>query len=109
LKALLHNLIPAIAATLSSSDIPFTCFSDIDKLYNDGFILKTEELSEIVQNPFLGNFMKRVLSVSERLLIYDIPAVIKRKYSFPSSIFPAWLFYTIFLFFTLSLLYLPRG
>ncbi|KAJ6911396.1 lipoxygenase 6 [Populus alba x Populus x berolinensis] len=78
LKALLHNLIPAIAATLSSSDIPFTCFSEIDKLYNDGFILKTEELSEIVQNPFLGNFMKRVLSVSERLLVYDIPAVIKR-------------------------------
>ncbi|KAB2041836.1 hypothetical protein ES319_D02G174900v1 [Gossypium barbadense] len=43
LKALLHNLVPLMAATLSSSDIPFTCFSEIDKLYNDGFILKDDE------------------------------------------------------------------
>ncbi|KAJ6318850.1 hypothetical protein OIU76_014245 [Salix suchowensis] len=78
LKALLHNLIPAITASLSSSDIPFTCFSEIDKLYNDGFILRSEELKEIAQIPFMGNFMKQVLSVSERLLVYDIPAVIKR-------------------------------
>ncbi|XP_011041545.1 PREDICTED: lipoxygenase 6, chloroplastic-like [Populus euphratica] len=78
LKALLHNLIPAISATLSSSDIPFTCFSDIDKLYNDGFVLKSDELNEIAQNSFLGNLMKQVLSVGERLLKYDTPIVIKR-------------------------------
>lgn len=109
LKALLHNLIPAITASLSSSDIPFTCFSEIDKLYNDGFILRSEELREIAQIPFMGTFMKQVLSVGERLLVYDIPAVIKREYSFSSSIFPAWIFYTIFLLFTLSLLCMPRG
>jgi lipoxygenase len=82
LKALLHNLIPAISATLSSSDIPFTCFSDIDKLYNDGFVLKSDELNEIAQNPFLGNLMKQVLSVGERLLKYETPIVIKRKLLF---------------------------
>ncbi|EEF47517.1 lipoxygenase 6, chloroplastic [Ricinus communis] len=76
LKALLHNLIPTIAAALSSSDIPFSCFSDIDKLYNDGLLLKTEEHKVI--HPVLGNVMKQVLSVSERLLKYEIPAIIKR-------------------------------
>ncbi|KAK7390565.1 hypothetical protein VNO78_25874 [Psophocarpus tetragonolobus] len=33
LKALFYNLLPSLAATLSSSNIPFKCFSDIEKLY----------------------------------------------------------------------------
>ncbi|XVE85266.1 hypothetical protein DITRI_Ditri17bG0078400 [Diplodiscus trichospermus] len=78
LKALLHNLVPLIAATLSSSDIPFTCFSDIDKLYNDGFILKDDEQTELRDNLFIGNMMKQVLSVGQKLLKYEIPAVIRR-------------------------------
>lgn len=84
LKALLHNLIPSIAAALSSSDIPFTCFSDIDKLYNDGLLLRTEEHKLV--HPALGKAMKQVLSVGERLLKYEIPAIIKRMY-FCSSLF----------------------
>ncbi|KAM7251104.1 hypothetical protein ACFE04_022987 [Oxalis oulophora] len=77
LKALFHNLLPSIAATLSSSDIPFTCFSDIDKLYNDGFLLKDDD-QKVVGHPLFDKMMKQVTSVSERLLKYDIPAVIKR-------------------------------
>ncbi|KAJ4848227.1 Lipoxygenase 6, chloroplastic [Turnera subulata] len=77
LKALLHNLIPSIAATLSNSDIPFTCFSDIDKLYNDGVILKSDEPNGL-ENPFLTNVLKNVLSIGERLLKYETPAIIKR-------------------------------
>ncbi|KAF2286521.1 hypothetical protein GH714_017502 [Hevea brasiliensis] len=76
LKALLHNLIPSIAAALSSSDIPFKCFSDIDKLYNDGLLLRTEEHKLV--HPALGNVMKQVISVGDRLLKYEIPAIIKR-------------------------------
>ncbi|KAF3431082.1 hypothetical protein FNV43_RR25812 [Rhamnella rubrinervis] len=78
LKALLHNLIPSLAATLSSSDIPFKCFSDIDKLYNDGVLLKDDELNEFGKIPFAGNFMKQVLTVGDRLLKYEIPSIIKR-------------------------------
>ncbi|XVE92190.1 hypothetical protein REPUB_Repub01dG0075800 [Reevesia pubescens] len=77
LKALLHNLVPSIAATLSSSDIPFKCFSDIDKLYNDGFILKDDEQRELGDNLFIGNMMKQVLNVGQKLLKYEIPAVIR--------------------------------
>ncbi|XP_062110613.1 lipoxygenase 6, chloroplastic isoform X2 [Humulus lupulus] len=79
LKALLHNLIPSIAASLSSSDISFNCFTDIDKLYNDGFFLKDEDQDEVINKfPVMGKFMKQVMSVQERLFKYDVPAVIKR-------------------------------
>lgn len=78
LKAVLHNLIPSIAASLSSSDIPFTCFSDIDKLYNSGFVLKDDEQKQR-EKQFLGGLMKQVLSVGDRLLKYETPAVIKSK------------------------------
>ncbi|KAE8716602.1 Lipoxygenase 6 [Hibiscus syriacus] len=77
LKALLHNLVPSIAATLSSSDIPFTCFSDIDKLYIDGFVLKDDERRELGDNLFIGNTIKRVVSVGQKLLKYEIPAIIR--------------------------------
>lgn len=77
LKALLHNLIPSIAASLSNSDIPFTCFTDIDKLYKDGFVLTNEEQKVGTVSHFIGNFMNQVLTVGERLLKYEIPDVIK--------------------------------
>lgn len=88
LKALLHNLIPSIAASLSSSDIPFTCFTDIDKLYKDGFVISNEE-QEGIENLFLGKLMNQVLTVGERLLKYEIPDVIKSMFSIP-FIFPSF-------------------
>lgn len=78
LKAVLHNLIPSIASTLSSSDIPFKCFSDIDKLYNDGVLLKDDEHNGIVESLLVSKMMKQVMSISQRLLKYETPAIIKR-------------------------------
>jgi len=77
LKALFHNLLPSLAATLSSSDIPFKCFSDIDKLYIEGVLLRDEESKGLVENLLVGKMMKQVLSAGESLLKYEIPAVIK--------------------------------
>jgi hypothetical protein len=77
LKAVLHNLIPTISATLSSSDIPFKCFSEIDKLYIDGVSLIDEENKGIVDSLLVGKVMKQVLSSGERLLKYEIPAIVK--------------------------------
>ncbi|TMW97077.1 hypothetical protein EJD97_006269 [Solanum chilense] len=76
LKALLHNLVPLIAATLSSSDIPFTNFSDIDKLYKDGVVLNDN--NDPQKNKFLSEMLEKVFSVSKRLLKYEIPAIIRR-------------------------------
>lgn len=81
MKAMLHNLIPSIAATMSSSDIPFKCFSDIDKLYSDGFFLKDEEHKDIIENPLVGKIMKQVMSIGQTLLKYETPAIIKSLYA----------------------------
>ncbi|KAL0421537.1 UNVERIFIED_CONTAM: Lipoxygenase 6, chloroplastic [Sesamum latifolium] len=78
LKALLHNLIPLIVTTLSSSDVPFTNFSDIDKLYNDGVLLKEEEPKEAKMNKILATVMNQMFTVGDKLLKYDLPAIIKR-------------------------------
>lgn len=78
LKAVLHNLVPSIAATLSTSDIPFKCFSDIDNLYNRGFVVKDEEQSGIAGKSFLGNFLAQAFSAGSKLLKYEIPAIISR-------------------------------
>ncbi|KAG9147258.1 hypothetical protein Leryth_017997 [Lithospermum erythrorhizon] len=76
LKAVLHNLIPLIASKLANSDIPFTEFSDIDKLYNDGVPLGKKH----DDNQWFVKMMNRLLSVGESLLKYDVPAIIKRKH-----------------------------
>lgn len=73
LKAVLHNLVPQIATALASSDIPFTCFADIDNLYISGFTIKDDEVSENI------NSIAQMLSMGTRLLKYDVPAVIKSK------------------------------
>lgn len=79
LKAALHNLVPSIAVALSRSDIPFTCFSDIDKLYSDGIILNNDE-DRRLWKPF-NSAVEKVLTVSQRLLRYEVPAIIKSEYS----------------------------
>ncbi|KAL9225585.1 hypothetical protein vseg_001490 [Gypsophila vaccaria] len=77
LRAVLHNLVPQINATLSSSDLPFICFTDFDKLYVNGFAIKDEDDPDRTKY-YLGKFTKKVLSIKDKLLKYDIPSVIKR-------------------------------
>ncbi|KAI3856227.1 hypothetical protein MKX03_027809 [Papaver bracteatum] len=77
LKAVLHNLIPSLSATLSSSDNPFTCFSEIDKLYSDGVPVNCDqETKSIFDNLLLPMMMNKALSAGQKLFKYDIPAII---------------------------------
>lgn len=78
LKAVLHNLIPLIASTLSHSDNPFTCFTEIDKLYNHGVLLREEENTDATRNSLGSNFIARLFTVGGRFLKYEIPAIIQR-------------------------------
>lgn len=82
MKALFHNLIPLIAATLSSSDIPFTNFSDIDKLYNDGVELNEEDQKETTRQRVVANVMNTIFNLGDKLLKYDVPAIIRSKHTF---------------------------
>lgn len=86
LKALLHNLVPSIAASLTSSDIPFKCFSEIDSLYIDGLVLKEDDQKGPARNRILSTVMKEVLTVSQRLLKYEIPAIISSACSIFSTL-----------------------
>uniref|UniRef100_A0A1J3JMU6 Lipoxygenase n=1 Tax=Noccaea caerulescens TaxID=107243 RepID=A0A1J3JMU6_NOCCA len=76
-KALFHNLVPSIAAALSNLDIPFTCFSDIDRLYKCDIVLRPSEPKDTGLVGFFGSFVNGILNVGETLLKYDTPAVIK--------------------------------
>ncbi|KAM3376163.1 hypothetical protein P3S68_014877 [Capsicum galapagoense] len=73
LKVLLHNLVPLVAGTLSSPDISFTNFTDIDKLYNDGFVLNDDK--DLQKNKFSSDTLDKVFSDSKRLLKYKIFAI----------------------------------
>lgn len=79
IKALFHNLMPLIVSTLAKSDIPFTNFADIDDLYNNGVLLKEEEQETGKQNPFMATLMNQLFTVGDKLLKYEIPAIIKGK------------------------------
>lgn len=77
LKALFHNLIPALKAAFSSSDSHFECFSDIDRLYKDGVMLKGEE-HKFTERLMLPSMLKGLMSMGERLMKYDVPSIISR-------------------------------
>ncbi|CAN0929256.1 Lipoxygenase 6, chloroplastic [Linum grandiflorum] len=76
LKAVLHNLIPSIASALSDCDIPFICFSDIDALFSNGFLIRAKTGGKIWP-PVLGNVVKKVWNTSQELFKYDTPAIIR--------------------------------
>ncbi|XP_027353121.1 linoleate 13S-lipoxygenase 3-1, chloroplastic-like [Abrus precatorius] len=68
LKAVLHNLIPGLKATLSASNHDFNRFSDIDDLYSD---LQDEIFS-------LPQVVTKMQECSRGLLKYDIPKIISK-------------------------------
>lgn len=78
LKAVFHNLIPSLAETFSSSEIAFNCFSDIDNLYSEGVLLKNDDRKDLFDSLLLPILMKKVFSAGERLLKYDVPAIVSR-------------------------------
>jgi lipoxygenase len=75
MKALLHNLIPALAAAFSRRDSQFECFSDIDRLYRDGFVINTEEES-FIDRLIIPSVLKSFMTMGNRLLKYEVPSII---------------------------------
>ncbi|KAG6482214.1 lipoxygenase 6, chloroplastic-like isoform X1 [Zingiber officinale] len=76
LRALFHNLIPAMMAALSSSDSQFQCFSDIDRLYKDGLLIKSEEEQEAEK--LLPAVLSNLMMMGQKLMKYDIPSIISK-------------------------------
>ncbi|KAF6167481.1 hypothetical protein GIB67_031682, partial [Kingdonia uniflora] len=79
LKVVFHNLLPSLAATFSNEDTPFTCFTEIDKLYNYGVLEKlNEDQNDIFEKLLLSSLIKKIVNAGEGLFKYSIPAIISR-------------------------------
>ncbi|KAL6520789.1 hypothetical protein OROHE_016970 [Orobanche hederae] len=80
LKAVLHNLIPSLMASISANNKDFKGFSDIDSLYSEGLLLKLGLHDEIMSKI---PFPKAVSKFQEGgLLKYDLPKIVsKDKYA----------------------------
>lgn len=76
LKALLHNLIPCLIASLTDPNKEFQCFSEIDRLYKEGFKFKFEVQNELLKN--MPTIVNRIRETSDGLLRYDTPSIISK-------------------------------
>ncbi|KAF8011508.1 hypothetical protein BT93_J1958 [Corymbia citriodora subsp. variegata] len=75
LKAVLHNLIPSLKASLSANNHDFNGFSDIDSLYKEGLLLKVGLQDELLKKLPLP---KVVQESSQGLLKYDTPKILSK-------------------------------
>lgn len=75
LKAVLHNLIPGLKASLSASNQDFNEFSDVDGLYSEGLLIKLGLQDDVLKKiPFVS----KIQESSQGLLKYDTPKIITK-------------------------------
>lgn len=80
LKAVLHNLVPSLMASISSNNHDFKGFGHIDSLYSEGLLLKLGLQDELLQKLPLPNVVSRIQGSSQGdLLKYDTPKIASSK------------------------------
>lgn len=79
LKAVLHNLIPMLKASISADNHEFSGFSDIDNLYSEGLLLKLGFQDELIKKLPLQNVVTKIQENSQGLLRYDTPKIVSSK------------------------------
>lgn len=78
LRAVLHNLLPQLKASISTHNRDLNSFSDIDGLYKEGLLLKLG-FHETVKK--LPKMVSKLQESSEGLLKYETPKVVSSKYN----------------------------
>ena len=77
LKALLHNIVPSVVASIAPESHDFNGFHDIDNLFKEGIRLKQGLQDHLWKKiPFVSDIQES----SEGLLRYDTPHIISSKY-----------------------------
>ncbi|XP_073015527.1 linoleate 13S-lipoxygenase 3-1, chloroplastic-like [Primulina eburnea] len=80
LKAVLHNLIPQLMASISANNKDFKGFSDIDSLYSEGLLLKLGLHDEILNKMPIPEAVNKIQKGG--LLKFDLPKIVsKDKYA----------------------------
>ncbi|XP_074580803.1 putative lipoxygenase 6 [Curcuma longa] len=75
LKAVLHNFIPSLIASISADNHDFKGFHHIDNLYKEGLILKLGLQEHLLKKL---PFVKKIQESSEGLLRYDTPSILTK-------------------------------
>lgn len=75
LKAVLHNFIPGLKASLSASNQDINEFSDVDGLYSEGLLIKLGLQDDVLKKiPFVS----KIQESSQGLLKFDTPKIISK-------------------------------
>ncbi|XP_043707319.1 linoleate 13S-lipoxygenase 3-1, chloroplastic-like [Telopea speciosissima] len=78
LRAILHNLIPSIIASLSADNHDFKGFSHVDSLYKEGLLLKEGLQDHLIKKLPLPKVVRRIHESSQGLLRYDTPRILTK-------------------------------
>lgn len=81
LKAVLHNLIPSLKASISANKRDFNAFSDIDSLYTEGVLLNSGFQDKILKKLPLPKVVSRISENGQGLLKYGTPKILTSEYS----------------------------
>lgn len=84
LKAVLHNLVPSLMATISPKNPDFKGFGHIDSLYSEGLLLKLGLQEELWQKLPMPNVISRVQGGQGNILKYDTPKIASSEHYLPS-------------------------
>lgn len=80
LKAVLHNLIPSLKASISSDNHEFKGFSEIDNLYSEGVLLKLGLQDELLKKLPLPKVVSRIQESNRGIIKYETPKIISSEY-----------------------------
>lgn len=80
LKAVLHNLIPSLKASVSAENHEFSGFSDIDNLYSEGVLIKLGLQDELLKKFPLPSVVSRIQD-NKGILKYDTPKILSSEFS----------------------------
>ncbi|KAK8514216.1 hypothetical protein V6N13_063119 [Hibiscus sabdariffa] len=78
LRAVLHNLLPQLKASISAYNRNINSFADIDDLYKEGLLLKLGLQDEAMKNLPLPKMVTKIQESSEGLLKYETPKVVSK-------------------------------
>ncbi|CAL9179629.1 unnamed protein product [Musa hybrid cultivar] len=75
LRAVLHNFIPSLIASISADNHDFQGFHHIDNLYKEGLVLKLGLQEHLIKKL---PFVRKIQESSEGLLRYDTPRILSK-------------------------------
>ncbi|KAJ1407082.1 PLAT/LH2 domain [Sesbania bispinosa] len=78
LKAVLHNLIPSLKASISANNQDFNDFTDVDGLYSEGLLIKLGLQDDVLKKLPLPKVVSKIQESSQGLLKYDTPKIISK-------------------------------